>query len=191
MKYTTLILLGKPGSGKGTQAKILGEKTGFEVVSSGERFREIASHDTIIGRKVSDMIGNGHLMPHWFASYIFLEKTLHLENKEAAIFDGAARKKPEAELFHDVMEWLERPYKAIYVEVSDEEIMKRIIKRRELENRQDDDSEETIKTRLKEFYDEARHAVEVFKEKGRLLVVDGEQSPEKIHEDIMSGIEST
>ncbi len=188
MKYTTFVLLGKPGSGKGTQARILGDRTGFDVISSGKCFREIASHDTIIGRKVKDMTENGYLMPHWFASYIFLDKILHLENKGGVIFDGTARKKPEAELFHDVMVWLERPYKAIYVNVSDEEVMKRIIKRREVEDRHDDDSEEIIKTRLKEYYEEAWPAIEVFKEKGNFFEVNGEQPIEKIHEDIMSVI---
>ncbi|MCK5027012.1 MAG: nucleoside monophosphate kinase [Candidatus Pacebacteria bacterium] len=190
MEYTTFIFLGKPGSGKGIQAKLLGKKTGFEVVSSGERFREIASHDTIIGHKVKGMIESGLLMPHWFASYIFLDKTLNLENKGGIIFDGAARKEPEAELFHDVMSWLERPYKAIYIDVSDEEVVKRIMKRREIEDRHDDDSEEIINTRLREYYDEAQAAIGVFKEKGNFLEINGEQSIEKIHEDVIRGIET-
>lgn len=190
MKYTTFILLGKPGSGKGTQAKLLGEKTGFEVISSGARFREIASHDTILGHKVADMIDNGHLMPHWFASYIFLDKILHLENKGGIIFDGTARKKPEAELFDDVMVWLDRPYKAIYINVSDDEVMKRIIKRRETEDRHDDYNDEIIRTRLKEYYEDALPAIEIFKERGNFIEINGEQEVEKIHEEIMSKIES-
>ena len=138
MEYNTFIMLGKPGSGKGEQSKFLSKETGFNIVSSGKRFREIASHDTIIGHKVKDVIDNGLLMPHWFASYIFLDTTIHLENKGGAIFDGAARKKPEAELFHDVMTWLERPYMAIYINVSDEVAIERIMKRRETEGRLDD-----------------------------------------------------
>lgn len=187
MQYNTFIFLGKPGSGKGEQSKALADKIGFPIISSGGRFREIATHDTIVGRKVGDIINHGYLMPHWFASYIFLDIALNLKDDAGAIFDGAARKKPEAELFDNVMQWLERPYKAIYINVPDEVTIDRIVKRRELEGRKDDDTD-ALKIRLKQYYDEAYPAIEYFRSTGNFLEIDGDRPIEEVHADVLKGI---
>jgi adenylate kinase len=187
MQYNTFIFLGKPGSGKGEQSKALAEKIDFPIISSGGRFREIATHDTIVGRKVGDIINHGYLMPHWFASYIFLDIALNLKDGAGAIFDGAARKKPEAELFDSVMQWLERPYKAIYINVQDEIAVDRIMKRKDLEGRKDDD-EEAVQIRLKQYYDEAYPAIEYFRSTDNFLEINGDQTIEAVHADILTGI---
>lgn len=187
MIYNTFVFLGKPGSGKGEQSKLLAETTGFPIVPLGKRFREIATHDTQVGRKVKDVIDNGHLMPHWFASYIFLDTVVRLEDNGGVIFDGTARKKVEAELFHEVMTWLGRPYKAIYINVPDNTALDRIQKRRTIEGRHDD-SENTLKVRLEEFYNEAYPAIEYFRSTENFLEINGEQSVEDVHKDILRGI---
>ncbi len=183
MKYNTFIMLGKPGSGKGEQSKLLSKVTGLDVASLGGRFREIAAHNTTIGHKVKEVIDNGLLMPYWFASYLFLDTVINLENKEGVIFDGTARKKPEAELFHDAMTWFERPYMAIYINVSDEVVIERIMKRKETEGRCDDDTE-AVRVRLKEYYDEAEPAIEYFRSTENFMEVQGDRTIEEIAKDI-------
>ena len=183
MKYNTFVMLGKPGSGKGEQSKLLSKATGLDIVSLGRRFREIAGHNTTIGHKVKDVIDSGLLMPHWFASYIFLDTTLNLENKGGVIFDGTARKKSEAELFHDVMTWLERPYMAIYINVSDEVAIERIMKRKEAEGRCDD-NDEAVRVRLKEYHDEAQPAIEHLRSTENFMEVQGDNTVEEVFKDI-------
>lgn len=185
-------MLGKPGSGKGEQSKLLAEKTGFDIVSSGGRFREIAMQETIVGRKVGDIINHGHLMPHWFASYIFLDIALNLDDNDGVIFDGAARKKPEAELFDSVMEWLERPYRALFLNVSDEVAVERIMKRKTLQEREDD-SDDAVRTRIKEYYEEAFPAIEHFRSTGNCIEINGDQDIETVHANICKvlGLDNT
>jgi adenylate kinase len=183
-KYKTFVMVGKSGCGKGKQAHFLAEKSGFVIFSTGDKFRELKKADTVLGRKVADTIDNGKFMPPWFASFLFEEAVLHLPEGEGIIFEGAGRKLPEAELFHDVMEWLERPYLAIELEISDEEVMKRLLKRKEIEGRADD-TEEGITSRLEEYKKYVVPVVDFFEKKGTLLRINGEQTPEATHEEIM------
>ena len=70
----TIAMMGKPGSGKGTQAKLLAEALQFELFSSGDAFRKVKEQDSFLGRKVKEEMDKGYLMPHWFASYWFEHK---------------------------------------------------------------------------------------------------------------------
>ena len=183
-KYKTFVMIGKPGSGKGVQTKLLAEKSGFKTFSTGDKFRELQKADTPLGHKIAEIMDKGSLMPYWFAAFLFQDAVIYLEAEEGIIYEGAARKAPEAELFHDVMTWLGRPYKAIYLDVHDDEVKSRLIKRAGVENRADD-NEETIKHRIKVYHEEVVPAVHVFKKHGTILDVNGDQTIEKVHEEIL------
>ncbi len=187
-KYKTFVMLGKPGSGKGTQTKFLSQETGFEVFSTGDKFRDLQKADTPLGHKIADIMDNGNLMPYWFAGFLFQEAVIYLPKDAGIIYEGAARKVPEAELFHDVMGWLERPYKAIYLDITHEESMKRLLKRRHIEGRADDE-ESKIQNRLSVYEKEIKPTLEVFKKHGTFLHVNGEQTPEEVFEEIMKKME--
>ncbi len=189
-KYKTFVMIGKPGSGKGVQTKLLSEKSGFKTFSTGDKFRELQKADTPLGHKIAEIMNRGHLMPYWFASFLFQEAVLYLPEEEGIIYEGAARKEQEAELFHDVMTWLGRPYKAIYLDVHDDEVKTRLIKRASIENRMDD-NEETIKHRLKVYQEEVVPAVKVFQKHGTILDINGDQSIEKVHEEILKMLSET
>lgn len=184
-KYKTFVMVGKSGSGKGVQAKMLAEKSGFKIFSTGDKLRELQKADSSLSRKISETIDNGKFMPYWFASFLFEEAVIYLPKNEGIIYEGAARKAPEAELFHEVMTWLDRPYKAIYLETPDGEVTQRLLKRKETEGRADD-HEEAIKSRLDEFQKWAVSAIEVFKREGTLLTVNGHQTPEEVHNEILA-----
>ncbi|MCK9351169.1 MAG: nucleoside monophosphate kinase [Candidatus Paceibacterota bacterium] len=186
-KYKTFVMVGKPGSGKGMQTRLLAEKSGFKTFSTGDKFRELQKADTPLGHKTAEIMDRGSLMPYWFAGFLFQEAVLYLPENEGIIYEGAARKAPEAELFHDVMTWLERPYKAIYLDVHDDEVTKRLIKRGGIENRADD-NEEAIKHRLKVYQEEVVPAVQVFQKYGTILDVNGDQTPEEVHQEILKMI---
>jgi len=186
-KYKTFVMVGKPGSGKGVQTKLLSEAGGFKTFSTGDKFRELQKADTPLGRRIAAIMDHGSLMPYWFAAFLFQEAVIYLPETEGIVYEGAARKAPEAELFHDVMTWLERPYKAIYLDVHDDEVKSRLIKRGGIEKRADD-NEETIKHRLQVYKDEVVPAVEVFKKYGTLLDINGDQPIEAVHQEILKKI---
>lgn len=182
--YKTIAMLGKSGSGKGTQAKLLSDKTGFQVFSVGNRFRTVAQEDTPLGRRLKATIEGGHLAPSWLAMYLFKEATLPLTNAEGIIYEGTNRKPLEAEVFHDVMAWLERPYKAVYFDISDEEAMKRLSIRGMLGHRADD-SEEGARERLEWFHNETIKVIEFFRSRGTLIKVNGEQDEDMVFKEMM------
>ena len=130
------------------QAKLLSEKTGWAVFSSGRLFREIAQEDTPVGRKVKQENDVGFLQPYWFATSLFFKTLFSLPGDRGVIFDGFCRKVPEAELIIDSLRWLGRPFSVLHLVVSDEEIRHRLMLRRELENRADDSA---VDERLKEY----------------------------------------
>jgi adenylate kinase len=184
-KYKTFVMVGKSGCGKGMQAKMLFEKSGFKIFSTGDKLRALQKEDTALGKRVAETINKGEFVPDWLATFLFEEAVMYLSKEEGVIYEGAARKAAEAEFFHKVMTYLERPYKAVYLEAPDDEVTKRLLKRKETEGRADD-HEEAIKMRLEEYQKWVVPAIEVFKREGTLLVVNGHQSPEEVHNEILA-----
>lgn len=177
MEFNTVLFIGKPGSGKGTQALLLKEKTGWDIFSSGDMFRDINKQDTFIGRKMRAEHEQGLLAPNWFATYLFQKTVFALPGDAGVIFDGFGRKVPEAKLVVEILNWLERPFRAVHVKVSNEEVCTRLIKRRDTAGRADDHS---IEKRLLEYREYTEPSIEVFREAGMLLEIDGEQTPEAV-----------
>lgn len=173
--------MGKPGCGKGTQAKMLSERTGWHIFASGKLFREIAAEDSPVGRKVKQENDIGLLQPHWFAMYLYLKSLFSIPDHESAIFDGFNRKPQEANLIIESMKWLGRPFSVVLVEVSDEEVRKRIALRKETSGRADD---AVADERLKEYYAHTAPSIDLFRSAGVLLEVNGEQTPEQVAADV-------
>lgn len=185
-KADTIVFLGKTGSGKGTQAKMVAEKFGYKMFSTGDRFREMRGLENPLGRKVKDWYDQGLLMPHWLASYIFQEFILNLEDGQNVVFEGMGRTLYESENFDEVCGWLGRNYITVYLEVSDQEVTKR----QEERKRDVLDSGDKIKRRLEEFRMHTAPAIDYFRSKGKLLEVDGEKSPEEVHKAIVEKLEN-
>ena len=181
MDTRTIFFTGKPGSGKGTQAKLLSEKTGWQVIGSGNQFRAIAAEDTPVGRKVKEENDAGILQPHWFAMYLFLKSFFTVAETASVIFDGFCRKVPEAELIIDSLKWLDRPFTVLDIKISDEEALKRLALRKDEEGRVDDNA---VSKRLEEYHTYADPATELFRKAGVLIEINGEQSREAIAVDV-------
>lgn len=181
MEIRTIFFIGKPGCGKGTQARLLSEKTGLQVVSSGSQFRTIAAEDTPVGRKVKAEIDVGILSPHWFAMYLYLKSLFTVRNDDGVIFDGFCRKVPEAELIVDSLKWLGRSFIVLDINVSDDSVRRRLVLRKDVEGRADDSA---VEERLKEYHEYTEPAIDIFRKAGTLIEINGEPSPEEIAEDI-------
>ncbi|MBY0294414.1 nucleoside monophosphate kinase [Patescibacteria group bacterium] len=188
MHINTFFMMGRPGSGKGTQTKLLAEKLGAQTFSSGGRYREIASADTFIGQKIKGIIDSGALTPSWFAVFLFTESILKLPSLETPIvYEGAGRKPEEAKRIDEILGWLDRPYAVIHLDVSEDEIRNRLTKRAELEGRKDD-SAKSIEVRLKAYAEDTEHSIEFFRSVGKTIEINGNQSEEAVFAEIEAKI---
>lgn len=187
MQINTFITLGRPGSGKGTQGNLLAQKIGGKVYSSGKEFRELAAGERYLGRHLKMALDAGELMPTWLASYLHQKTLFNLEPEDKIVLEGTCRIKPEAELFHEVVAWLERPYRVVYLEVSEDEMVRRLRKRLEVDGRADD-AEKSIPVRIQEFNTKTVPTIEFFRSVGVLVSVNGEGEIEKVHQDVSKAL---
>ncbi len=183
----TVFFIGKPGCGKGTQAKLLAQKTGWTVLASGAQFRAIAEEDTIVGRKVREELGNGFLMPHWFAMYLYQKALFSVHENTSVIFDGFNRKPEEAQLIVDSLKWIGREFVVINIAVSDEHVKERLVGRAQIEGRSDD-RQDAVLERLEEFGTYTSKALELFEKLGVLITINGEQTPEEVAHDVNAAL---
>ncbi|HUD02423.1 MAG TPA: nucleoside monophosphate kinase [Candidatus Paceibacterota bacterium] len=188
MDTRTFLMMGRPGSGKGTQAKLLADKIGGVVYSSGNRLRPMSQTDTPFGHKAKQVMESGDLMPEWASEFLFEEALIGLRAEDGIVFEGACRRELEAVKFHEVSTWLERPYITIYLDASETVLMDRLLKRYTLQNRPDDANSEVIKNRFDKFTKNTLPAVNHFKKEGTLLAVNGDQSVEAVHADVLKAL---
>lgn len=183
MQAPIIFFIGKPGSGKGTQAKLLSDVTGWPVVGTSGGMRELAASNGAVGHKVKETMDAGLLMPYWVASYVYLKTLFGLPEGGNVIFDGTSRTLPEAEIVIDSLKWLGRPFHIFYLHVPDEEVHKRINLRKEKEARKDD---HVIHKRLEEYYASTEAAVDLYRKTGMLTEIDGHRPPETIAAEVRS-----
>lgn len=175
----TIFFIGKPGCGKGTQARLLAERTGWPVMASGAQFRAIAEEPTAVGRKIKAEIDNGFLAPHWFAMYLYQRALFSLPEDSSVIFDGFNRKVQEAELIIDSLNWLGRSFIVIEIDISDATVYERL-KGRSKKSGRADDHQDIVEERLEEYTEYTTKALEIFKNLGVLVSIDGEPSPKDV-----------
>lgn len=187
MESKTIIILGRSGSGKGTQAELL--KKLLEpclYVYAGDLFRELAQTETVAGLKVKEILEVGGLPPEWLAAFLWQRKLVEglKSGRENIIMDGSPRRLDEAQEMDEVFEWLGRPeVKIILVDITEDEAVRRLLKRGRA-----DDTEEAIRARLAWFNTEALPAIEYYEKSGRLIRVDGMGSVEEIHSRIKNAL---
>jgi len=180
---STFVFVGRPGSGKGTQAKQLAEKRDFAYFATGDWFRARAKEESPLGALVRDTINSGKLMPHWFASYIVQDFVLNQSLEQTLILDGSNRTLPEAKQFDEYMKWLGRDYRVLSLDVSADEITKRILGRGQDSGRADD-TEVAIRTRIDEYDLHTKEAVNYLESTGAVIHINGERPIEEISLDI-------
>ncbi|HCR52155.1 TPA: hypothetical protein DIV48_00720 [Candidatus Kaiserbacteria bacterium] len=181
METQTIFFVGKPVSGKGTQATLLSSVTGWPIISTSGAMRTMTAEGGAVGKKLRESMDAGILTPYWLAAYIFLESLFSVPENGNVIFDGANRTLLEAQIVMDSLAWLKRPYHMFHLQVSDAEVRKRVELRRGKENRLDDHA---VDKRLEEYYAHTAKVVEFYRTAGVLIEVNGEQAPEAIAADI-------
>jgi adenylate kinase len=183
MEKPIIFFIGKPGCGKGTQAKLLSEATGWPVVGTSAGLREIVAAGGAVGSKLKETMDAGILTPYWFASYVYLKILFSIPEGGTVIFDGTSRTLKETEIVVDSLKWLGRPFHIFYLHVPDDEVHKRINLRKEKEGRPDD---AVVGKRLEEYYANTEAAIDLYRKTGMLTEIDGHRSIESIAADVKS-----
>jgi len=155
MKKTNLILFGPPGSGKGTQAKFLGDKYDLLHISTGDLFRYEIENSTPLGLKAKEYMDKGQLVPDEVTIGMLKNKVEANPDVKGYIFDGFPRTIPQAEALDNFLKSKEQSVTGLVaLDVDDDEIVKRLLKRGETSKRPDDSNEEVIRKRIEVYGNE-------------------------------------
>lgn len=195
-----LILIGKQGSGKGTQGKILAEKFGYQIFETGKELRAIASQDTELGKKVKEITTRGDLVSNEVVMEIVENFIANLEGDAPVIFDGIPRSDVQRQSLEEELEKAGRDWTALEIELSDEEAMRRLLVRGTANDTgaqfgaastaplRADDNEEGITRRLNNFAEHTQPLLNVWKEAEKLVSVNGQQTPAEVTADIFTAL---
>ena len=185
-----LILLGAPGAGKGTQAEIISEKYNIPTISTGNIIRAALKNGTEMGLKAKSYIDAGNLVPDDVVIGIIKERLAEDDCHNGYILDGFPRTIAQAEALKVMLNERGQDVTAmIELDVPEDELMDRLIKRGQMSGRADD-NEETIKKRLVVYNEQTSPLKEWYKKEGKHCYINGLGDLDRIFADIVSAIES-
>jgi len=175
-----IVLLGPPGSGKGTQAALLVERLGIPHISTGALLRNAAKRGTELGLKAKALTDKGELVPDDVISDMIEERLSRADVADGFILDGYPRNLAQARSLDALLERIGQPVdEAILIDLDAERIIKRIAKRAMEEGRADD-TEETVRNRLQVYAEQTEPVADYYAERGLLTKVLGEGGVDEI-----------
>lgn len=209
------LVMGPQGSGKGTQAELLAKKFNLKQVTSGDMLRRLARQNTPFGRQVNLTINQqGRLVPWQWIIKMAAAELKKIPAHRGLVFDGLARRLPEAKAFAKMLKKTGRQISAVFlIDISARETVKRLSQRRQCTNghiftvgvslkknqkkcpkcgvkifQRADDRPVAIRKRLQDYRQKTLPAVNYFKKLGWLVKIDGQQPIKKVFADILKAI---
>jgi len=183
-----IVILGAPGSGKGTQATMLVEQMGIPHISTGALLRNAAKEGTELGLKAKAITDQGELLPDDIMSGIVEDRLGREDVANGFILDGYPRNVAQAKALDEMLERLQKPVQeAIHIDVDPEQIIKRIAKRAQEEGRSDD-AEKTVRNRMRIYAEQTAPVADYYEERGLLTRVLGDGNKEEILQRILSAL---
>jgi adenylate kinase len=213
-----IVLMGAPGAGKGTQARLLQERLHLPQISTGDIFRALKTVQTPLAQEVREIMERGQLVPDELTIQLVKERTAQDDARNGYILDGFPRTPAQAASLEKLAAEQGNSIIAILVDVPEDFLEKRMTGRRncpvcgEIYNiyfkppRHDnvcdfhpqaqlvhraDDNVETVKARLATYEAQTRPLIDYYKSAGLLQTVDGTREPEAIYEDIRVNLRSS
>ncbi len=207
-----LILLGPPGAGKGTQAQMLMEHYRIPQISTGDILRSAVKQGTPLGKQAKAFMDKGELVPDEVVIGIIDQRLREADCKNGFILDGFPRTTPQAEALETILAKIEKPLDhVVNIEVDSEELVRRLTGRRTCKNcgamfhvafhppvkedicdrcggplyQREDDREETIRTRLKEYEKQTAPLIRYYQDKKLLRSIQGIGGQNQIFEQII------
>ena len=208
-----IIMLGAPGAGKGTQAKMIAEKCGIPHISTGDIFRANIKNGTELGAKAKEYMDKGLLVPDELVCDLVVDRIQQADCEKGYILDGFPRTIPQAEALEAALNAIEQKLDyAIDIDVPDENIINRMSGRRacvgcgatyhvvfnptKVEGKcdacgsdtvlRDDDKPETVQKRLSVYHEQTQPLIDYYKNQGILKSVDGTKPMDDVFTDIVA-----
>ena len=207
-----IIMLGAPGAGKGTQAKMIAEKCGIPHISTGDIFRANIKNGTELGAKAKEYMDKGLLVPDELVCDLVVDRIQQADCEKGYILDGFPRTIPQAEALENALNAIEQKLDyAIDIDVPDENIINRMSGRRacvgcgatyhvvfnptKVEGKcdvcgeslilRDDDKPETVKKRLDVYHTQTQPLIDYYTTQGVLKTVDGTRDLNEVFQEIV------
>lgn len=207
-----IIMLGAPGAGKGTQAKMIAQKCNIPHISTGDIFRANIKAGTPLGAKAKSYMDQGALVPDELVCDLVVDRIQQADCEQGYILDGFPRTIPQAEALTEALNTIEQNMEfAIDIEIPDENIINRMSGRRacvgcgatyhikynppKVEDTcdvcgealvlRDDDKAETVKKRLEVYHEQTQPLIEYYTNAGILKMVDGTKNMDEVFSDIL------
>ena len=211
-----LIIMGAPGSGKGTYAKVLKDIFAVPHISTGEMFRKAIKEGSELGKLAQSLIDKGNFVPDDITNKLVKQRLTEEDCKNGFLLDGYPRNLDQAKAFTEILKELNIDLDAVInLNVEDDEIVKRIVNRRLCTNcgqgynvitippkkegicdlcnsplyTRADDNEETVKTRLTVYNSQTKPLVEYYEALNKLVNIDSNQPIDEAIKDIVKAVE--
>jgi len=189
MTARRIVLMGAPGAGKGTQAARLVERLGVPHVSTGDMLREAVAAGTEVGRKAKAVMDAGQLVSDEIVVAIAEERLSQPDARQGFILDGFPRTLAQAEALDAMLGRLEAPVeRCVALTVDTDEVVGRLLKRAEIEGRADD-TEETIRERMKVYDEQTAPLLDYYRRQGLLAEIDGMGAMDEVTARILEALE--
>lgn len=207
-----LVFLGPPGSGKGTQAKLLAEKLRVSHIALGDMLREEVRAGTVVGKRAKEFMDAGHLVPDELTIEMTRKRISEKDCQTGFIIDGFPRSTAQAEAFERILAEKDLGLdKVVYFHIPEEEVVKRLSERRSCKNcgtvyhltnrppkvpgkcdlcggelyLRHDDEEKVIRTRFEVYEKQTRPLVERYKKQGKLVELDATGSIDEVFQELL------
>jgi len=172
-----IVIFGKPGSGKGTQANFLKEKYSLYHISTGDLFRKNISNKTKLGIEAKSYLDKGDLVPDSVTIKMLENEVLSNKQVNGYIFDGFPRTQNQAESLDSFLSSINLKINAtIALDVNENELITRLLDRGKTTNRSDDQDVEKIKNRFNEYNTKTSILINFYNKQGKFYSVDGKGS---------------
>ena len=186
-----LILFGPPGSGKGTQSEKIVNKFDLKHLSTGDLLRRELAEKTPLGLEAKSFMDKGQLVPDEVVIGMIDSSLDKNPNAKGFLFDGFPRTVAQAEALDKLLSLKKTEIsKVLALEVSEEELIKRLLRRGETSGRSDDTNEDIIRNRLAVYNKDTAAVAEHYKALGKFESIKGEGTVEEIFEALSNAIES-
>ena len=178
-----IVLFGKPGAGKGTQADFLKHKYNLVHLSTGDIFRFNMKNDTELGKLAKSYIDNGDLVPDEVTINMLQDEVEKNPQAKGFLFDGFPRTIAQAEALDKFLEGKNQEITAtVALEANDEILVQRLLERGKTSGRPDDQDEEKIRNRYQEYNEKTAPLMDYYKAQHKFYAVDGIGTIEEVTE---------
>ena len=185
-----LVLLGPPGSGKGTQAARLSAAQGIPHIATGDIFRALVEAGTPLGQRVKAFLERGELVPDDLVIDVIRHRLGQADATHGFVLDGFPRTVPQAEALDRLLVELGRPLDAVvYLQADRQSLIERLGQRAEVEGRSDD-RPDVILHRIDVFLEQTAPLIDYYRRNSKLRLVDGTRLPDAVAASIREVIDS-